>query len=80
MHTHLGTLMKEDLEKVLSLDAPSHEIRCVHKLNKKLLDVVGNQRQNVSWAAQTLSSSVASFLRINGETEKADIIDIIDKV
>ena len=80
MHTHLGSVQKEDLEKVLILDAPSHEIRCVHKLHRKHLDVEGNQRQNVSWAAQTLSSSVASFLKMHGETDKANIIDVIDKV
>ena len=38
---------KEDLERLISLDAPAHEIRACHKLEKKFLEAEGSQRHGL---------------------------------
>ena len=80
IHDRRTTLQYEDFVDISEKDGPAHEIRCVHKLHKKMLDAQGSDRQNVSWATKTLSSSVASFMKLNGESDKGDVIEIMDKV
>ena len=44
-----------------------------------MLDAKGSDRQNVSWATKTLSSSVAAFMKLQGEVKKGEAVEIIDK-
>ena len=80
IHGRRTTLQYEDWVDLCEKDGPAHEIRCVYKLHKKMLDAKGSDRQNVSWAAKTFSSSVASFMKLQGQSDKGDVIEIIDKV
>ena len=58
----------------------STSLRACYKLEQKYLDAEGSERQNVAWATKTLSSTVASFMKLNGEVDKGEVIEIFDRV
>ena len=72
------SIQKSDLELLLSLD--NSEIKILPKITKEHLDCQQNARQRVRMAAQLLSHSTATAMKIllPEKTQQADFIELVD--
>ena len=71
-------LVKFDAEELSLMmeewDGQAGELQCLVRIKPSDVQATGAQRQNVGAACRIFSSSVANFLKLNGEPEKAAFV------
>lgn len=68
----------EDFKKVKDMAGRKSEPSMCYKLTDKHIECEGHSRQNVRLAFQLMSRSVSNCLRVMGETDKAEVVGIIN--
>ena len=69
-------LLRHHFQELVSSD--SGEYQCTFKLNQHHLDVTHQERQRVRVAAQTLSHSVATAMKIRQWYDQAEIVQLVN--
>ena len=71
-------LEKRDFIRLKVRDAAPGQMQTLHKIKSKHFSSSGHQQQSVSSACQIFSSTYAAAFRLNGEEEKAEVVQCVN--